>query len=72
MKNLIFTAFAVVFFSSVMSAKTFIPKKEIKFKVAFGLQNKPCYEKAMNAVDLAGEDDDVFNNALYQYVLSHC
>jgi hypothetical protein len=64
MKKMIFTAMAVLAFSAVSMANTIEVKEEV---VA-----EDCYEKAMDAVDIAEEDDPIFNFYLYQVVLRNC
>jgi len=73
MKKLLFTAIAVVALSGVSMANTPVEAKQVvEVESVKVLQGEPCYEKAMNAVDLAEEDDPIFNYYLYEYVLSHC
>lgn len=71
MKNFLFTAVALLAFSGAAMAETSETKNEIKKTINIVEYDK-CMDKAMAAVDLAGEDDPIFNYYLYQYYMNHC
>lgn len=85
MKKLVFTALTVVAFSSVSMANINKTEKTLNgstFELSviindeFAIESyeivKPCYDKAMAAVDCSGSNDAQYNHDLYQWVLDHC